>query len=237
MPIDLVQANITALKITDKYQTLHYNNRTIPVPYFINTAEQQYKKAMEMAELEDETTRKIVSFIKEGQTALGAFGGKGSPEELQQDIDRLIPNLKEWGYNPQDDILIRKWLATMHIGLDCAGYVFNILKAIELDQKVDIISLLAWADPEKIKPSHAGVFIFDSEKFEEIPKHKLLRPLDLAVFKDHSHVGIIIEKNRSLCIADCSMKLDGITVKPLETRSTWAKRVENGEVVFRRLPA
>lgn len=54
----LEKVNSIALDITKKYQNIKYGEISVSVPYFINTAEQEYKKAMHTAGVEEELLEK-----------------------------------------------------------------------------------------------------------------------------------------------------------------------------------
>lgn len=237
-------ANKIALDLTSKYQRISYDHIAVPVPYFINTAEQEYKKAMRSAGIQDELVNKVIQSIKEGQTALGSTGGKGSPEEIEGDLKRLMLRLSELGYNPRSQRHIRAWMKEMHVGLDCSGYVYNVLKAVGTSLEVDLLEYLAWVDPKTKKPSHAGAFIFDSDNLETINDHSELRPLDILVFKDHVHVGLILKVDDKLSLVDCSMGNDGITFYDTQidnnqlsvaSESSWNRHLGKGNIKIKRL--
>lgn len=236
-------ANKLAFILTNKYRNIRYKNLNLPVPYFINTAEQEYKKAMLSSGIKQNHIRKVMELIKNGQTALGSTGGKGSPEEIEKDLDRLMSKLEKMGFRPKTKRYIRRWMKEMHIGLDCSGYVYNILKNIEETLKIDILNTLAWEDQNTKEPSHAGAFIFDSDNLETITD-KNFKPLDILVFKNHRHVGILLETSGKLYLADCSMGRDGISLYDfnisegeisIKNSSAWNREFSNGNVISKRL--
>lgn len=213
---NLWKANKIALELTDSYQNIKYGDLVVPVPYFINIAEQEYKKAMLDIGLTKEEIKKITEYVKAGKTALGAYGGKGSPEELDEDVSRLVEELKEMRFVPKTEDHLRDWMKQMHIGLDCSGYVYNVFKKIEEMLDIEILSEFVWAEPETKKPTHAGVFIFDSDNLETINDFNL-KSLDILIFDDYSHVGIVLEVESDLKLVDCSMGNDGIFFHDLDT--------------------
>ncbi len=244
MNIDIVKGNSIALQVTTKYQNIPFRDTTLKVPYFINTAEQVYKQVMREAGIETDLIKKAIQLIKDGKTPLGSTGGKGSPEQITADLARLVVELDRLSYSPTDPEIMRKWMVEMHVGLDCSGYIYNILTEIEKEQKTEILKLMAWADPETMKPSHAGAFIFDSEQLGEVTNYADLMPLDLLVTKDHTHIGILVELDSTLQLADCSMARDGITVSKIHMRGKkvlvdgydrWTNYLRDGDVVVRRL--
>ena len=70
--VDFKKANQILLDLTDRYQNIKYNNLSLPVPYFINTAEQIYKQAMRDVGLEDEIIKKVTESIKDARDAYKA---------------------------------------------------------------------------------------------------------------------------------------------------------------------
>jgi hypothetical protein len=244
MLLDRAKGNEIAVEITKKYQKLKYKDLTFPVPYFINIAEQEYKKAMKLAGIPDEDMRKAITLVKDGKTFLGSTGGKGSPEEIGKDLIRLMEGLETLGYKPRSVKHIRRWMTEMHVGLACAGYVYNVIRAIELDQNVELLKLMAWVNPDAMKPSHAGAFIFDSPQLNEITDYSDLKPLDIVVRRDHTHVGILLDYENVLSLADCAMVLNGLRVRrvtvsgkdvTVEDSPGWNRHIASGEVIFRRL--
>jgi len=242
--MDFKKANQFLTELADKYQHITYEDINIPVPYFINTAEQIYKQAMKNTGIESEMINKVIQLIKGGKTPLGSGGGKGSPEEITQDLKRLMLHLNEQGYHPKEQTLIREWMVEMHIGLDCAGYIYNILDLIEKSQGVEIFKNLAWINPKDRKRSHAGAFIYDSENLEEIKDYNNLKPLDIIITKDHTHAGILAKYQDKLCLTECSMGKNGITFSTIVHNNTllmveeskyWTKLLNNHEVVIKRL--
>lgn len=242
--MDFKKANQNLIELAEKYQHIIYADIEMAVPYFINTAEQVYKRAMKEVGIEDEMMNKVVQLIMSGKTPLGSGGGKGSPEEITQDLARLMQYLNEQGYHPKKPVSIRRWMTEMHIGLDCSGYIYNIFNSIEKIQGENILNKLAWIDTEDRKRSHAGAFIFDSENLEKIEDFKNLRPLDILIFRGHTHVGILAEYQSNLCITDCSMGKNGITFSKLcstedgltiDGSESWTEMLKNHEIVIRRL--
>lgn len=238
------QLNELLIKVADKYQNIKYKDINVPVPYFINTAEQVYKQAMRDVGIEDETIKKIVQSVKDRKTPLGSGGGKGSPEEITQSLERLMNHLSKEGYHPQKPVHVRKWMVEMHIGLDCSGYIYNILDSIEKNKGIEILRHLAWTNPETMKPSHAGTYIFDSENLDEISSYGDLKPLDLFIRKDHIHVGILAVYKGHLCLTDCSMENNGISFSKvglegnlliIEHNESWNKMLKKDEVIIRRI--
>ena len=131
----------------------------------------------------------------------------------------------------------------MHIGLDCAGYVYNILESVGKNQTLEIFNNFVWADPKNRTRSHAGAFIFDSPILEEIDDYSTLRPLDIFIMRDHTHVGILAEHQSTLCLTDCSMGKGGITFSKLyfdkgslivEESEPWTELLKDHGVVVRR---
>lgn len=242
--MDIEKGNRTLLNLTNRYQNIPYESLKIPVPYFINTAEQAYTQAMKEVGIGVSFIKKTIQFIKDGKTLLGSGGGKGSPEQITEDLKRLMESLVEQGYHPTTVGTIRKWMKEMHVGLDCSGYIYNILVSIEKAQSIETLRRLAWADPESTKPSHAGAFIFDSKNLREVKEYADLLPLDLFIRRDHTHVGILTEIDGNLFLADCSMGKGGITYSRLhlsgndlvvENYDSWTSCLRDGGVIIRRL--
>ncbi len=242
--MDLTKANNILIKLADKYQNIKHEKVIVPVPYFINTAEQIYKQEMRNVGVEDEIIKKIIQQVKNGETPLGSGGGKGSPKKITQSLGRLMKYLDEQGYHPKKPVHIRKWMVEMHIGLDCSGYIYNILDSIEKDQGIELLKHLAWTDNKTMKPSHAGCFIFDSKNLEEINDYSDLIPLDIFIGRDYNHIGILVKVNGQLCLTECSMGENGISFSNLsfegdklvvEGNESWTKSLKSGEIIIRRL--
>lgn len=242
--MDFERANQTLLRVASKYQHITFQDIVVPVPYFINTAEQIYKQAMREAGIQDEYISKVIQLIKEGKTPLGSGGGKGSPEDITQDLGRLITYLQGQGYNPKKPVYVRRWMTEMHVGLDCSGYVYNILESIEKDQSLEILKNMAWANKEERKRSHAGAFIYDSDSLEKVNNYSSLKPLDIIVTKNHIHVGILAENEGTLSLTDCSVGNNGITFNKvlqqgkmirIDGSEYWTALFASNDLIIRRL--
>jgi hypothetical protein len=240
--MDFSKANQTLLEVTESYQNIKFGDKTVAAPYFINFAELVYKQAMSDFNLSKEDIRDVLKPIREGKTGLGSKAGKGSPEDLNQDVVRLLSYIKTWGFEPKRIETVRRWMVMMHIGLDCSGYVYNVIKAIEEEQKIDLLSLMSWADPTKMIPSYAGAFIFNSDKLIEITDVKTIKPMDILIYKDNTHVGLIANYKGELCLADCSMSRD-VSLRKItfennkvlvEDSEDWTENINAEKVTIRR---
>lgn len=237
------KVNQLILELCNKYQKISCGKITVPVPYFINYAEQAYKTALGEAGCDVDIIKKTLEIIRLGKTPLGSTGGKGSPEELETDLDRLLEYLNKQGYYPKKPVHIITWMSTMHIGLDCSGFAYNVLEFIGKELGKDLISKLAWKDPNDRKRSHAGVSVFDSPNFREIKNYSDLRPLDLLIPKDHLHIGVVVQHEDSLAIVECSMGKNGISFSKIDNDSGlkikesdyWTGLIDKNELIVKRV--
>lgn len=242
--MDISKPNQILLDVADQYLHITYQNIVVPVPYFINTAEQIYKQVMGNVGIESDKVNSAITTIKEGKTPLGSTGGKGSPQEITRDLERLMVYLDELGYHPTSEMHVRSWMAEMHVGLDCAGYIYNILLEVQNQTGVNIIDKLAWKDVTNKRPSHAGAFIFDAIQLEQVDDYRNLKPLDILIFDDHTHVGILCDYKNGLYLTDCSMGKNGISFSKLvwqgndliiENSESWTKVLNGKKITVRRV--
>lgn len=242
--MNLTKANKILIDVANKYQNIKYEDISVSVPYFINSAEQAYKKVMLEVGIGQENINELIKVIRSGNTPLGSGGGKGSPEIITSDLERLLKHINKQGYYPKKPVHIRTWMTTMHIGLDCSGYIFNIIDSIQENLELNLLSKLKWQNPSEIRPSLAGVSVFDSEEFEQVTNYDELKPIDMLIPKDHLHIGILCELNNELMLTECSMGKNGITFSKVvknnndlkvENSDGWTSLFQNRNLIIRRI--
>lgn len=239
--------NQKVLNLIEKYQNIKFNSLVIKSPYFINVAEQEYKKAMEVAGIDKDLIRKTIQIVKCGKTFLGSYGGKGSPEEIESDLKRLSKSFPKIGINQKKINVesIRQIMKEMHIGIDCSGFVYNVLKyAFEKTPLGKSFKLLNWTDPKMMVASRAGVSIFNSQNLIDIDKKKI-KPLDLFILSTNSHIGIVVKKPRGLFLAESTLSCNGIILNKIIAknglltvagRPGWSIKKNQKTVIIKRFP-
>lgn len=238
--------NKRVLEIITDYNNLQYKELNIKTPYFINTVELLYKRLMREAGVEKEKITEVLKPIKEGKTFLGSTAGKGSPQQIQEDVNRLVAHLESHGIFVEDEALAERLLLAHGIGLDCSGLVYNALVVVfgreVFDDKVS--DLLAWGDKEDRRPSRAGAFIFNSPEFATV-EAKETQPLDFWIYSDNTHIGIIAELGGDLYLVDCSLGANCVEAARLKLnegkvevqgRPFWNKRIKKGGLIVKRMP-
>lgn len=225
----LHEGNKLVLDLVDQYQNLETMGLKTTTPYFINSVEQIYKRLLSNVGIDGEVINNALAPIRRGETMLGAFGGKGSPSDLESDIERLFkseyPEKTDFSDFVSQDF-IHDYLKTYHIGLDCSGLIYNITLELERNLNLFLQELLAWSDRDSKRPSHAGTFIFDSPKLKTIFQVSDLQPLDLLITSTNDHIGIVVSKDDGLCLLDSSMGKNIAFSKLIITESAHASSVE-----------
>lgn len=208
MKTNLEEANLKALEIYEAYTKIKVGDLTLTTPYFINVVENIYKDLFKQENVDPEKVKVFFGKIAKGETPICPHRGKGTPAQIQESLHRLLVYLGHSNYAnfilTPDQILA--FMKIYHIGVDCSGFVYNILEyslpsQIWEQQK----ALLYWGDPEKMQVSRAGVFVFNSTKLETVENIKDLQPLDLIVWKNNSHMSIIVSIDGVLVVAESAL--------------------------------
>jgi hypothetical protein len=242
-------------KRIDDYKGLKINGKLVSTPYYINSFEQNFNSLLKKAQVSEEQMKQIHQMYKDREIPYGWYRGKGTPEELEasvpilaEKVDFILENANEYG--------IVEFMKLFGLGVDCSGFVFNVLKyAFEKEGRLDwFMQQLAWTNSEKRGVNYAGVFVFASEKLPIINPSDI-RPLDLLLLKSRStgqyvHMALAYEDNSQLQIAESSINSDptGIHItkvtinngKPyfngnLAMGKSFDKHIESGALEIRRL--
>lgn len=239
--LTLDSLNGGVLAAIDQYWNLRVGNLRVQAPYVINTIPNELVKAMRAAGINGNQLRDVFSAVKGGDTELGSFAGKGSPEQLQADLDRLVPMWLSQGTMLTDEEFVMRLMQIHHVGIDCSGLVYNLLAKAFGRGFDEVQGLFAWGNPEKMRATRAGAFVFDSDQLILIPPEQT-QPLDIWVYDSHGHVGIVVENDDKLYLADSSPTQNVSMARILtdancvQERKYWTQRLRTGKVIVRRIP-
>lgn len=219
----LLKLNEKGFKVVKSYQNISIGSKYVSTPYFINTVEGEYSKAMRKAGVRDDLILKTMNIIKSGNTLIGKYRGKGSPQEIEEDLQRLSIHLrtKNFDLEKQPIFVIREFMKTFHIGIDCSGFVYNLLLLIDPGLFEKLKGNLDWPKFEWDKgvvqsASRAGTKVFNSDRLITVDAVTEIQPLDLVIWKDNSHMGILLEVKGDMCLAHSSPDEDGVALRKFQ---------------------
>lgn len=189
-----------AEKIIDQYFNLPFPGiKGVRCPYYNNTRQKQ-----------------------RGQ--LRVLAGKGSPEEIVEESKIISIQYKGGIFEPASsagrqgsvsaDITaegIRKFLVDYNLGVDCSGFVSQVLKAEYLDRKkFDVTKRMFVCSPKnfvrylltKLRPiENIGVRVFGNEKnshivpFKDIGAGDLITMFETGPLQKRNHLLLVRDKN------------------------------------------
>lgn len=167
----------------DKYFNLNIGGKKVRCPYFINNK------------------------ISRGN--LGVLSGKGNPQEIEYEV-KVWAKLDKFDLNKATEDEIRKYMISKNIGIDCSGFISNVINTyLKQQNKSNLIYQLKFDDNSIIaklrrffRPiENIGARTLTSEENCEIIKNiNNIKPGDLIRAKgkqrNADHVAMIIETER-----------------------------------------
>jgi len=229
------------------YQNLVIYGKKILTPYYVNYIGIDFMRLLEKAEIDKEQIRKVKDMYKNREVSYGWYRGKGTPEELENAVvelsEKVNSNLQK--ATPKG---IREFMKLYGLGVDCSGFVFNVLNhAFEKENKLDLfLNSLNWGDPEKKQVNYAGDHVFKEKASTKI-KISDVQPLDLVCSKEH--IAIMVEISKELFVAQSALdsKSSGVNLSKFSPESNlpfnylstfginWNELLKQGKIEFRRL--
>lgn len=75
-------------------------------------------------------------WINEPGVMSGPFNGKGSPQQIQEELDRIISEYKDPLNNPEE---VRFLMLRNGLGIDCSGFIYHVLSTyLQAGKGVDL---------------------------------------------------------------------------------------------------
>jgi hypothetical protein len=203
--MDIKELNKKVLNEINNYLNLDIYDKKFPCPYYINFIEFEFNKLMQEAGIKEEDIEKVHEKYKNGKALYGWYRGKGTAKEIENAVIQLA-ELREFDLKGASKEAIIEFMKILGLGIDCSGYVFNILKGAISDK--EFLNSLNWVD-EKMTVSRAGVNIFCEHASKEI-ELKEIQPLDIIIIKskfngENSHMGLLIKKEDGLYLTQSSL--------------------------------
>ncbi len=207
------ELNRHALDQVAKYQNLELFGTKVSTPYYTNNIEPLFLKLMRELQIEEKLVEIVHQKYKQRQIPFGWYRGKGTPEQISQATIELAALLD---FKPRTAIA-KKTQGFMYlygIGVDCSGFVYNVLKYAftQVGKNIDEVSF--WKDPKKTGADKAGTeyFFNNSSKLDT----QLARPLDILLDKKLSHVKLLLNINGTLHMVESTLGY-GIRVQKFKT--------------------
>lgn len=180
--------NKHAVKYVNKYQNLKFGTKKVNTPYFKNIFSKK-------------VPTKVSLIINSKTIGYGVGKGKLKPQEIVKLTYKAAKTDKMY-IKKSSELKIQNLMKLFGLGVDCSGYLFNILKySIEKTGKYN-----KFLRNSRFK---IGVKEFDmlSEKVETP------QPLDILISSDKSHIKLLIFKNNELFETESSLSLGEVSVQ------------------------
>lgn len=188
-------ADLVKIEIA-KYFALVLGENRIVCPYYTNHVGKIFMDAMWDGGLEEDKMRGVMSNFNGQKYPYGWWRGKGKPDQIVKaayDI-AFLEGLNLGRSHPD---AIREFMLMHGLGIDCSGFVYNILTAAD----INLDEILHFEDPEKRGVFKAGAFTF-AGKASELVEVSALSDLDLILIKNwqgkYSHVALILKNGKEL---------------------------------------
>jgi hypothetical protein len=188
-----------------KYMNLDIYGKKVRCPYSINWVEQEFLQMMRDVGVDDKDIEKVHKAYKDNGCKYGWYRGKGTSSEIEY-ATKELSKLRGIDLKDASEEGIYEFMRQVGIGVDCSGYVFNILRGVFPND--DFLHSLNWLS-EKMEASRAGVDIFANNASILVDINDL-QSLDLVLFKskdscNYSHIALLVEHNGELYITQSSM--------------------------------
>lgn len=234
--------------VVDKYFGLDFFGKRIVCPYYTNHVGKVFMDAMWDGGLEVNKARQVMSNFNGQKYPYGWWRGKGSPEQIVKAV-LDIAALEGADLSRGSVESIREFMLMHGLGVDCSGFVYNVLTRSGLD----LDAVLDFKDADKRGVFKAGAFTF-AGKASELVGFSALSDLDLILIKNrqgkYSHVALILKNGKELevyqstsTIYPAGVRVDKLYIeksgprfefKP-ELGTDWGKLWQEGRLEFRRL--
>lgn len=252
--MDTSKLNLLSLQRIKDYREVDVFGTKVSTPYYINNIENYILQLMREEGVDEEKIRAIHKRYSNNEVNYGWHRGKGTPEEIREDIIELSQRFKFilQGANPESILEIMKFFG---LGIDCSGFVYNVLEFAfdQVGEKERFIQSLDWADRDKIGVMKAGTFVFGENASIIIDKNDV-GPLDLILFKGttrkYTHIALVVEDKGKLYTAQSTITSypTGVTISLItpkeeydifhyspQTMASWNNLYEEGSIEFRRM--
>lgn len=188
------KVNVLAWERAERYLNLGVGGKKIKVPYFSNDIGIYFRELMEKAGIGAVKIAKAYGLYKDRKIPFGWYRGKGTPEELEEAAVKLA-NQKGLDLESTSATSIREFMKETGLGIDCSGFVYEILAyAIGRNKWMRICGKDRF---------HMGSSGFGSGISRELEAVKL-KPLDLVLVRrrdgSYGHVAIILKKSGKLYV-------------------------------------
>jgi len=257
MNINLEKLNKYIVEGIYQYQNIDVGSYKISTPYAMNVFGIALKNSFTKLNLKEEVDKQLVRRVydqfKDNKLIFGMYAGKGTALEISDAIKRLIEDFDIEFENLKPEGLV-ELLRLYGIGIDCSGFVYNILRAAfsEINLLNEFKNSLSWTDQSKMNVRYAGVFVFGNGASKELELSEAQQG-DLILFKEnnlYTHMALIFEDKGVLKLAESTLYVEnpGIQISewkvkngfPIRTydsliNTSWARLYANKQMEIRRL--
>lgn len=245
--------NEYALERVNRYLNLRIKGLKVPCPFYLNFPGSLWKKAFRRAGATKEMVKKARIYFENREFAYGWLNGKGTPEEIENAAEEMLEKIfPKFHYYTETGI--DSFLRSRGIGIDCSGFVFNVLHQtfIRVDLEEEFMSSLSWKANSIRRASRAGVYIFSGDSSRLVDPTNT-RPMDLLAMRIDGkleHVSLVLDREGTLAVAQSiiSSKFSGVTLSDIYIRNnkpifiqkkvmgpSWDDYWNQGILEFRRL--
>lgn len=237
-----------------KYQRLKIGINYVTCPYYMHVVRADVMGLLKEAGVPQKRIDIFSLLWRQKMSKFGYLQGKGTPDEI---VSSALLIAKKVGLpieNAKSEMVV-EIMKHLGLGIDCSGFVFNILKfAFESIGKLEeFLESLDWKERDKRDASRAGAFIF-AGRASRLVDTSDLRGLDLLLIKNRDdryiHIAMLLGADDEFEVVQSTVSVvpTGINLsrmkvvgrKPVfgfvpELGKKWEELFAEGRIEFRRL--
>ena len=247
--LDLKELNKFVFEEAEHFRNLQILGYKIVCPYFINRPAEYFIDLMRISGIDEKTIFRFYEDYKNNKIPYGWFQGKGTSIEIENAIEHFISSNRPESPNKVTPDGIRELMSLRGIGVDCSGFVFNILRDgfKKMGCFEEFLNGLKWNDENKKNVSQANVKLFI--RSSTVVRDFNIQPLDLIVME--GHIAIVLKINdgalglyqstpwtspNGISVSDLSVANEEVNFSFVPNMGvSWNEKYQRGEIEFRRL--
>lgn len=248
--LDIKELNNLVLNEAEHYRKLQIYNCEIICPYYINRPVGYLIELMRNVGVDGQKITEFYSRFKSNDAPYGWYQGKGTPVQIEDTVKHFLP-YAGFGRPKITPEGIRDLMRLRGIGVDCSGFVFNVLLEGFKNSGIEkeFINSISWNDHNKQNVFQANVATFYNSSFPI--KAQELRGLDIAIMENQGHIAIVLSDtggNLKLYQSTPWCSPSGVNASNLliseekvefsfipSMGDNWEDMYKRGEIEFRRL--
>ena len=211
--------NALICREVERYQAIRVRSAEFAAPYFTNELWLTLFGLLRRYGADPAVIEHLKQYSKGKRSIYGAGRGKSTPEEIGRVCQFLLTRL-HIDERRADAAFLLDLLKFHGVGVDCSGFVFNVLIGAysEIGMRRQFLESLDWGDASPSR-YHASCRIF-AGRASELVERVDIQPLDVILIRGsrgYVHIALIVEQSGLLKVAQSSLTTTptGVSLLPL----------------------